>query len=160
MVLSLAYNSYLKSVHLNKKQADDITYMVALQTSFVLNKLGYTSKLIKHPDEPSFKMVINDHYVARVVEGCNGVSMIILFSAFIAAFSSTFQRTLIYILSGSVLIYLVNVLRVVLLSIGLYQYPQYKDVFHSVLFPVIIYGFILALWSFWIKCFSKINTER
>ncbi|HEX9601553.1 MAG TPA: exosortase family protein XrtF, partial [Mariniflexile sp.] len=62
-----------------------------------------------------------------------------------------------YILSGSVLIYTVNLLRIVLLTIGLYHYPYQNDVFHTVVFPAIIYGVVFLLWVFWVNRFSKLK---
>lgn len=160
IVLSICYSSYLKTVSRNIEQPDHITEMVAYQSVYVLNKLGCPSILIKHSNEPSFKIILHDQYIARVVEGCNGVSMIILFSAFIAAFAGGFKKTLTYIIVGSALIYLINVLRIVLLSIGLYQYPEHKELLHSILFPLIIYGFIFALWVFWINHLSIIKAKE
>jgi len=114
---------------------------------------------VPHSTEPSVKLIVNGQYLARVVEGCNSVSVIILFVAFIVAFSGKWKTTFFYILSGSVLIYSVNLLRVVLLSMWLYHYPEYKEVLHAVVFPVIIYGMVFLLWVFWVNRFSKTNRK-
>ncbi|MGB6269883.1 MAG: exosortase family protein XrtF, partial [Olleya sp.] len=103
------------------------------------------------------KMLVRGKYLARVIEGCNGTSIIILFVSFIIAFAGKFKTTLFYILSGSVLIYVVNLVRIVILSIGLYNYPWRKEELHTVVFPAIIYGMVFLLWMFWVNRFSKIN---
>jgi len=60
-----------------------------------------------------------------------------------------------YMLFGSVLIYVVNLIRIVILSIGFYHYPWRKDVLHTVIFPGIIYGMVFLLWIFWVNRFSN-----
>ena len=82
---------------------------------------------------------------------------IILFLSFIVAFAAKFKTTFFYILSGSVIIYSVNLIRIVLLTIGLYHYPNQKDIFHTALFPALIYGMVFLLWVFWVNRFSKIK---
>jgi exosortase family protein XrtF len=105
------------------------------------------------------KIIVNNIYLARVIEGCNSISVIILFISFILAFAAKFKTTFFYIFLGSVLIYTVNLLRIVLLTIGLYHYPNQKDIFHTVVFPGIIYGMVFLLWIFWVNRFSKLKQQ-
>ena len=137
-----------------------MTHLVAKQSEALLDSFGYNAEVLPHPNEPSMKVIVNGQYLARVIEGCNAVSIIILFLSFIVAFSGKFKTTFFYILSGSVLIYSVNLLRIVLLTIGLYHYPKYEDVLHTVIFPAIIYGIVFLLWIFWVNRFSKLNKSN
>jgi len=137
-----------------------MTHLVAKQSESLLNAFGYNAQVLPHPTEPSMKLIINDFYLARVIEGCNSISVIILFLSFIVAFASKFKTTLFYILSGSVLIYSVNLIRIVLLTIGLYHYPHQKAIFHTVIFPAIIYGLVFLLWIFWVNRFSKLKSNN
>lgn len=155
-VLSVAYKLYLQYSDGSKFYPDYMTHLVAKQSESMLNTFGYTAKVLPHPDEPSMKVIVNGNYLARVIEGCNGISIIILFLSFIVAFSGRFKTTFFYILSGSVLLYAVNLLRIVLLTIGLYHYPEYEDILHTVIFPGIIYGMVFLLWIFWVNRFSKL----
>ena len=159
-VLSLSYKFYLQWSTGEKYYPDYITYAVANQTADLLHDLDYRVQVIPHPDEASMKLIINEKYVARIIEGCNSVSVIILFVSFIIAFSGKFKTTLFYILAGSVLIYVVNLVRVVILSIGLYHYPWRKDILHTVIFPGIIYGMVCLLWVFWVNRFSNVKRIR
>jgi exosortase family protein XrtF len=131
-----------------------MTNLVAKQSKDLLETLGYNAQVIPHPDEASMKLIINKKYVARVIEGCNSISVIILFASFIIAFTGKFKITVLYLLAGSVLIYVANLVRVVILSIGLYHYPWRKDILHTVIFPAIIYGMVCLLWLFWVNRFS------
>lgn len=160
VLLSVFYKLYLQFSDGSKFYPDYVTHLVALQSESLLNAFGYNTQVLPHPDEPSMKLILNGNYIGRIIEGCNSISVIILFLSFIVAFSSKLKTTFFYILSGSVLIYIVNLLRIVILTIGLYYYPEYSDVLHTVVFPAIIYGMVFLLWIFWVNRFSKLNKNN
>ena len=160
IVLSVAYKFYLQFSDGSKYYPDFMTHLVAIQSEELLHVLGYKVQMLPHPNEPSMKVILNGGYIARVIEGCNSISVIILFVSFIMAFSSQVKTTFFYILSGSVLIYTVNLLRIVLLSLLLYHYPEHQVIFHSVVFPGIIYGLVFLLWIFWVNRFSKLKNRH
>ncbi|QRM89289.1 exosortase family protein XrtF [Lacinutrix sp. WUR7] len=158
-VLTVGYKFFLQFSSGDKYYPDYMTNLVAKQSKEILNALDYRVVLLPHPNEASLKLIINEKYVARVIEGCNSVSIIILFISFIIAFASKFKTTAIYILAGSVLIYIANLVRIVILSIGLYHYPWRKDILHTVIFPAIIYGMVCLLWVIWVNGFSKTKKQ-
>lgn len=137
-----------------------MTNLVAKQSRALLNGFGYYTEILPHPDEFSMKLIVNNKYLARVIEGCNSISVIILFVSFIIAFSGKFKTTFFYLISGSVLIYSVNLLRIVFLSIAIYHYPGQSDFLHTVIFPGIIYGMVFLLWVFWVNRFSKLKKRN
>ena len=96
-------------------------------------------------------LTIDNSYTVSIVEGCNSISVIILFVAFIVAFAENFKKTVLFILAGAVLIYIVNLLRIAILVVALYKYPQYENVLHSVVFPGIIYSLVFILWMIWVR---------
>lgn len=155
MVLTFGYKMYLDMSDESKFYPDYVTNVVAKQSAFVIDILGYEAEIFPHPDEPSMKLIVNSKFIARIVEGCNSVSVIILFVSFIIAFAGRIRETIIYVLLGSVLIYIVNLIRIAILSIGLYEYPLRKELLHTVIFPMIIYGMVFILWMFWVNRFSK-----
>lgn len=156
-VLTLAYKLYLDVSESSKYYPDYFTNVVAKQSEALLNAVGYTAVITPHPDEASMKLIINNKFVGRLVEGCNSISIIILFISFMVAFAGKFKATFLYIISGSVLIYVVNLIRIVVLSIGLYHYPWRREILHTVIFPLIIYGMVFLLWMFWVNRFSKLE---
>lgn len=159
-VLNFGYNLYLDLSDGSKYYPDYITHLVAQQSDVLLQNFGYDASVVPHPNEPSMKVIVNGKYVARVIEGCNSVSVIILFISFIIAFAGKLKTTFFYILAGSVLIYTVNLARIVILTIGLYNYPWRRDILHTVIFPLIIYGMVLLLWMFWVNRFSKLKKRN
>ncbi len=154
--ITFAYKFYLDYANADG-DPDYLTHLVAQQTDVLLGNLGYDSVIEKHPDEPSMKLIINNKYVARVVEGCNSVSVIILFASFIIAFAGKLKTTFFYILAGSVFLYVVNLFRIVILSMGLYHYPWRSEELHTIVFPLIIYGMVFLLWMFWVNRFSNLT---
>jgi len=152
----------LYSFYLSKTQEKEtlyscspITQKVANQTANTINLLGYKAAVEQHQDELSLKVMVNGNYVSRVIEGCNSVSIIILFLAFIIAFSGNILTTIIYGFIGSILIYITNIFRIAVLSIGILEYPKQQEVLHSLVFPAIIYGMVFLLWVIWVNKFSN-----
>lgn len=152
----------LYSYYLNVTQSKEdvfacapITNRVAEQTADLLNLAGYDAKIEQHSEELSMKFFVDGNYVARVNEGCNALSIIILFISFIVAFSGKFTTTLLYIIFGSLIIYVVNIFRIAFISIALYKFPEYRDLLHDIVFPTIIYGITFVLWFVWVRIFSK-----
>lgn len=156
----------LYSAYLGKTQITEgifscapITKNVAEISVWMVEFLGYESKAIQNTYELSLTMYINEQAVSRVIEGCNAVSIIILFAAFIIAFSNRFFSTLAYVLFGSLIIYFLNIFRIAIIGIGLYEFPEYKMFLHEILFPALIYGLVLVLWVIWVQNYSKVKRE-
>ncbi|HKK12695.1 MAG TPA: exosortase family protein XrtF [Flavobacteriaceae bacterium] len=160
LILSVSYKFYLDYSVGSRYYPDYLTHLVAKQTKALIHTLGYEAEIANHPDEPSIKLIINHKYVARAMEGCNSVSVIILFVSFMIAFAGRLKPTLLYIIAGSVLIYSVNLIRIAMLSIALYHYPWHREILHTVIFPLIIYGLVFLLWMFWVNRFSKFKKNN
>ena len=154
-MLTVGHHLYLSFSDGSKFYPDYMTNLVARQTNTLLNSIGYEASVLPHPDEASMKVIINGKYVARVIEGCNALSIIILFLSFIIAFSGKFKTTVLYCFAGAIILYAFNLIRIVILSAGLYHYPWRREILHNVIFPMLIYGTVFLLWMFWVNRFSK-----
>ena len=154
MVLSIFYGLYLRYGHSERYYPDYFTHQVAQQSEWLVTKLGYESSIEPHPDEASMKLSVEQVFVARVVEGCNAVSVIILFASFVLAFFQGVKRTFLFITIGILLIYVLNIVRIAILSIGLYAYPEYRNLLHDIVFPGIIYGLVVLLWIYWVRSYK------
>lgn len=157
IILALLYKLYLYvSVPSLLYYPDYITHIVALQSEALIRFFGYDSFIfpanLYTDDAPlSMRIGIIDNTIVQVVEGCNAVSVIILFLSFILAFYSGFKKTFLYIFAGSVIIYILNIIRIALLTIGICRYPEYTEFMHETLFPLFIYGVVFLLWIFWVR---------
>ena len=143
----------------NGFQCSGITKLVANQTVSLLNTVGYHVKSEQHDKEMSVKLLVGNQYVARVIEGCNSASIIILFISFIIAFSGPRKATIIFVLLGSSLIYVINILRIAFLTMMLYKFPNEQVLLHNLVFPAIIYGATFLLWVLWVQKFSNFKNE-
>jgi exosortase family protein XrtF len=159
-VLTMSYKLYLDYSISSKFYPDYVTNLVAKQSKSLIETVGYKSQILPHPNEASMKLLINNKFVARIIEGCNSISIIILFVSFILAYAGKFKTTLFYLLFGCVMIYAVNLIRIVILSIGLYHYPWRREILHSVIFPLIIYGLVFLLWMFWVNRFVNLKSPN
>ncbi|MFA7445414.1 MAG: exosortase family protein XrtF [Flavobacteriaceae bacterium] len=153
-VLSFVYNQYLSLYENQTYPVDPVTEHISHQVKYISNLLGGQTEIYKFEGEKWTRLFFIDRYVARIVEGCNAVSVMILFASFVIAFAGNFKKTLLFILSGVVFIHILNVFRIAALSYFLYYHPQYNHLIHGVLFPLVIYGFVFVLWIVWVKKYS------
>lgn len=156
-VFTFIYKQYLNEYNPLLNEVDSISTLVAHNTNDFLLFFNQDSKLVAHEFEPSIKIFYKGKYVSRIIEGCNAISVIILFAAFIFAFSSTIKKTILYIILGTFLIYILNIIRIALLTYSLYYYPQYEELLHGTIFPLFIYGVVFLLWVGWVLKFSGNN---
>jgi exosortase family protein XrtF len=161
-ILSGLYQWYLSENQQTKPaySCSPITNMVDQHSVFLGNLFGYHFYSKQDITELSKDLYVNDEFVARIVEGCNSISIIILFWAFIIAFKGKTTKTILYGLIGSLLIYGLNIFRIVIISIALYKYPKYSEFLHQIIFPAIIYGFTFLLWVIWVKYFAQSKNKN
>lgn len=152
-LLTFLYQIFLRGF--DKNEVDTITRLVSGNTESVLSWFFESIRFEESNYEPSFMVYLFDKAVIRIVEGCNGISVIILFVSFIVAFSGNLKKTTFFIFGGSLIIYLLNVLRIAVLTVLLYHFPQHSHLLHGVLFPLIIYGVVFVLWVIWVNKFSR-----
>jgi len=147
LVLAFMYRVYLDTIP--DDLVDGITANVSkLVMKFaewlgisIETKLGYMD----------YNIIYKGKIVARIIEGCNAASVIILFIAFIIAFSGKLKSTLLYVLMGSFIIYVLNVFRIIFLTVLMFHFPAQEHLLHGVLFPLFIYGVVFLLWVIWVK---------
>lgn len=151
--MTLLYKFYLNSYEAD--DLDSITTITGKNTEVLLKLFNYDVIIQKSSQNPWQEIIINGTYLARITEGCNAVSVMILFVSFVAAFSGKFKRTFLFIILGLISIYILNVIRIALLTVLLFYFPKQNAFLHGVLFPLIIYGYVFILWIFWINRFSK-----
>lgn len=159
IVLLLVYNFYLEGFDEAAFEPDGITVLVAENAAQLLKWLNFEMQYAPSPNDPSISYIIKGKRFVRIIEGCNAVSVIILFSSFIVAFSNGIWRTGRFLIVGIIVIYILNVLRIALLTAGLYYYPAYKSILHDIVFPLFIYGAVFGLWILWLNKFSNFTTH-
>ena len=154
LLLTFVYDSYLSQFAVKKLEIDGITQLVATQTKDLMVFFHYDADVKPNLTELGIKFFYNQRFIARIIEGCNGVNVIILFVSFVIAFSGKIKATLLYIIGGSLLIYILNLIRIALLCVLMYHFPKQQHFLHGVFFPLFIYGVVFMLWLIWVRKFS------
>lgn len=151
---NIIYGIYVESFG---ERADDLTRWVGAQTSWLLNKNGYTTSLEQVAGMPKLALKNGKDVVLYVYEGCNGMNVMIVFVAFLVAFGGSFRRAMVFAFGGILIIHLLNLLRVILLfnlaasgSVHFYYYHKY-------LFTASLYLAVFCLWAAWVM---KLNGIR
>jgi exosortase family protein XrtF len=156
MVLLLAYQFFLNSFQ--KEGLDPFSRMIAEQVRHIQNFMGFPTQLYNDIKGEQVYFYVRNEYPTRMVEGCNAVSVMILFVAFVFAFYKG-KKTFVFVVLGLVLLYIINVLRIVGLNIVVLDYKAYSKTTHDYIFPAVIYGTVVVLWLVWIKFFALKNEK-
>ncbi len=154
MIFSGIYFWYLS---LYTAQTDPLTLWVGKIVTKLFDLSGIQAETLPLFNEHGLKLIVEGNYVARIVEGCTAMSVLIMFAAFVFAFGHSFQKNLIFVLGGSILLFGFNILRIVLLGYIMYVFPEYQDMAHRLVFPALIYGFLILLWVVFVL---KINDDE
>lgn len=154
LVLTLIYQAYLSRFNEQTFEVDSFTQIVANQSKQILSLFDSQSFTMPNLKESSVNLFYHGKWVARIIEGCNALSVIILFISFIIAFTGKWKQTVVFILFGTFIIHFFNVIRIVLLSMAIFHYKQYEHLLHGVVFPLFIYGIVFLLWVIWVNNYS------
>lgn len=161
LVLLFVYKIYLYQYNTLNHEVDGITQMVAQHLHYGMNLLGYENFIELSKVTPAVEVHYGDpKFFIHIIEGCNAVSVAILFVAFCVAFAMHFWRTILFLIFGLITLYVLNVFRIGLLTVLLYRYPQHFDLLHDILFPVIIYGYVFILWCLWLFKLSGYGANK
>jgi exosortase family protein XrtF len=154
LVLLFAYQFYLNSFKADG--LDPFSRMIAEQVSHVQNTIHYPTYLYNDVKEEQVWFHVKSSYATRMVEGCNAVSVMILFVSFIFAFYKG-TKTFVFVGAGLILLYIMNLLRIIGLNIVMTDHKEYGKISHDFIFPAVIYGSVVLLWLVWIKFFALKN---
>lgn len=144
---SWLYSAYLDAY---APSPDWFTIKLADVSTYLLNFFEPSFNQIS-ADLPICSVFCNNEQVIAVIEGCNAISIYILFLAFIIAFKAPLKQYLFFIPLGFILLQLANVFRIVWLGVLYARKSTYAESIHDYLFPAIIYGTVVLLWIFWIN---------
>jgi exosortase family protein XrtF len=151
LVLLFAYQFYLTSF--KAQGLDPFSRLIAKQVMFLQNAMGYPSALYDDVAKQQVWFHVKTGFVTRMVEGCNAISVMILFLSFVFAFYKG-AKTFVFVGISLILLHIMNVSRIIGLNIVCSDYPQYSKMSHDYVFPAIIYGSVVILWLVWIKFFA------
>ena len=96
------------------------------------------------------KVVTFNGFAVQIIEECTGAYEILIYTAAVCAFPTTWAKKGLGLLLGWPLLYLCNVVRIaVLMVVGRY-YPPAFDFMHLYLWQATLILFIVSVWMLWI----------
>ena len=102
-------------------------------------------------------LVQNNQRVFGIMDVCNGLDLMFIYSAVIILLPNSMRRKLVFLLFGNILLVLANILRIVSLYF-IFRYSRgIFDFSHHYLFTLLMYVFIFAGWLFFIK--NRLNAK-
>jgi exosortase family protein XrtF len=104
--------------------------------------------------EKSTHVGIDGFARVKVIEGCNGLSVMILFVAFILGFSGSWKQKVWFIPAGVLAIHFFNIARVAILCWAVYSYGETGYPVYKEMFTASIYVLVLVFWYVWVQKFG------
>ncbi|WP_413666188.1 exosortase Y [Mucilaginibacter sp. Mucisp86] len=135
--------------------AEHLNYIAALRQLLldcsvtVLKWLGYAAI------DNNSELLVAGKGTLAVVYSCLGLGLISFFSAFVLAYPSPLRSKLVFLISGILVIQLLNVLRFVLLAI-FWSKKANRIIDHHTIFNIILYIIIAFSLYIWIKRNDKL----
>lgn len=123
-----------------------LTHNIAAISASVLRVFGYNATI----DSADLTMILMDGKpTVFIATFCDGMVLYALFTGFVLAFPGSSPHKVWFIPVGILLIYIVNVLRIVALCLNHYYSKSTVEFNHHYTFAFIEYGFICLLWLWW-----------
>ncbi|APD07873.1 hypothetical protein UJ101_02373 [Flavobacteriaceae bacterium UJ101] len=155
-VVTLSYDFYLKETQIineGSSKTDPYTKEVAIEASNLYNLMYGESYVEQNDNHPYMDFFVEGRKAARINEGCNAISVMIIMISFIIAFGRKVIPTVLYTIFSLFFVHIVNILRISILSDIFFKHSEYAKLAHDALFPGIIYGAVILICVVWIKFF-------
>lgn len=134
---------------------DPLTAFVGRWVHWIFGLIGVNASVAPWDGGGGLVISIGGKAFAQLVEGCNAVSLMILFISFILATARGFLKTFGFLMTGLVIIFAVNLARIMLISLAIFQWASLTNILHDLVFPAIIYGTVLVLWLSWVMAIKS-----
>ena len=144
---NIGYGLYIESFG---ERADYITLWVGKQSVACIAMFDDEVTSAPGVGRPTLQLQKGNHTVVNFFEGCNGVNVMIVFVAFIAAFRGSLKAMAWFIPLGLLLIHFFNLNRIGLLFLSAQHNPQLFYYFHKYIFTAFIYAIVFLLWLIWV----------
>lgn len=141
----------------------DLWVIKSLERSsyWVLETVGFTT-LAESNIENIRTIGIDGTHGLWIGDPCNGLTLFALFTGFVLAYPGPAKKKLWFIPIGIVAIHIVNIIRIVGLSLVIYFFPEPEvlDFNHTYTFTILVYGFVFFLWYVWAAKLSGIQSMK
>ena len=94
-------------------------------------------------------IVIDGYRGVEVLNECNALTLMALYSGFIISFQGPNKERVLFIFGGIGIIFILNIFRIIAFSLATVYFQRYWDLFHEFSAFIFFYPFILTLWYQW-----------
>jgi exosortase family protein XrtF len=136
-----------------------INNLVELSSFVLKNIMGY--RLMPEPllAENIRTVGIDGTHGLWIGDPCNGLTLFALFTGFVIAYPGPVKRKLWFIPMGILTIHLLNVIRIVCLSLIVKYAPEYLKFNHTYTFTFLVYSYVFILWMLWANRYSQTEVQ-
>ena len=147
VLMILFYIFWLSDYSQNNLQIHIVSVNARL-SSFMLNIFGMKTTAVNEViSTPSFSI--------SIAKGCDAIEAMALFAAALLSFPAKWHHKVIGFFSGILILFILNIGRVVsLFIIGIY-FPKAFEIMHVEVWQVLFIIFAIGLWIFWVKWTRK-----
>lgn len=96
-------------------------------------------------------IIINGVKSVNIAPECNGLELIVLYIGFILCIPSNWKKMLGFAVVGTLVIYLLNLVRTALLAVMYYQSHSMTQFAHHYAFKIVIYAVVFAGWLLYVR---------
>lgn len=144
-ILTNALYQYI--LWLYQPAADPIT----LYTSIIFCNIFSQFNATPLPLDAAVLISFGNQKLVNINEGCNGIALIATFLSFVVAFKSSLKNYLKFVPVAILFILIFNILRLYLLIEIKLNHNAIFDIFHTYIFPAVIYFITFVLMVLWVK---------
>ncbi|MCX6251092.1 MAG: exosortase H [Bacteroidetes bacterium] len=113
-------------------------------SNFLLNLFGQHTQV-------SGTVISSPRFTISIAKGCDAIEGMALFTAALLSYPASWKLKLIGFLAGNVVLFLLNLVRIVSLFLtGIYA-PKLFQIMHVEIWQALFILFAIALWIFWIR---------
>ena len=141
-------NHYSAFLAHNLNYIQGLRHILLVSSAAIINLFGFTAIT------DNYELLVAGHGILKLVYSCLGLGVISFFAAFVLAYPKPLQGKWLFLISGIVVIELLNIVRFVLLAI-FWDKRSSQIIDHHTIFNISIYIIIAISLYFWIKIPDK-----
>lgn len=123
-------------------------------TGGVARASGVALRLVGEDITRSGTILRSSSFAVNIRNGCNGVEAMVILLAAILAYPAPWRARLIGLALGTIVIQVVNLIRVVALFLTGAYLPRFFDSSHTLVWQSVVILVALLVWVFWAKRFA------
>ena len=110
--------------------------------------------ILERYEVPAYVVALNDVESIYIGNGCNGLMITALYIGFILAYPGRWKPKLGFIVFGTIALYVLNIIRILLLAVHYEQSRTLFEINHKYTYVFLVYSVVFLLWIKWVNNYS------